>query len=182
MDNFKEEIIVRKGGQGFKTLMFVLTYLFIVLFGILGFVGLSGVMGMNFTVSNFVLLIIGFGIVWFLWRNKDNFNTEYEYTFTGGEMDFAKVMGGRRRRNLLNLRLADAEVMGMVESDDYKRYSSMPGVKSIDFTLNHDSKKQFIYFIKEGNKFIMILECSDGMWDMMVKSVPRFNNPHAVRR
>ena len=182
MDNFKEEIIVRKGGSGFKALMFVLTYLFIVLFGILGFIGLSGVMGMDFTVSNFILLVVGFSIVWFLWRNKDNFNTEYEYTFTSGEMDFAKVMGGRRRRNLLSLRLGDAEVLGMVDSDDYRRYSSMQGIKPIDFTLNKDTKKQFIYFIKEGSKFILILECSDEMWDMMVKSVPRFSNPHAVRR
>ncbi len=182
MDNFKEEIIVKKGGSGLKMIMLVLTYLFVVLFGILGMIGLSSVMNMNFSVQNFILLIVGFGVVWLLWRNKDNFNTEYEYTFTSGEMDFAKVMGGRRRKHLLTLRLADAEVMDAVSSDDYRRYSTMQGIKEIDFTLNKDTKKQFIYFIKEGNKFILILECSDAMWDMMVKSVPKFSNQRVIRR
>lgn len=176
MDNFKEEVVAQKGGKAYRTFLYILTYLFLVVFGVIGFIGLVSLMGMDFSLGPIIQLLLGFGAAYFLWRNKDHFSTEYEYTFTSGEMDFAKVLGGRRRRQLISLSLKDAEAGGSVGSDAYKRYSTMKDIKTIDYTLNEDAAKKFIYFIREGNKHLLIMECSEDMWKMIEKSNPRLGD------
>jgi hypothetical protein len=173
MDNFKEEVVTRKGSKVLSTVYYLLTYVFLAVFGIIGMIGLMSLMNLEFTLGAVLRALLGFGSCWFLWRSKDNINIEYEYTYTSGEMDYAKVMGGRRRKHLLTLRLKDAEAGGLADGDRFNRYQSMQGVKKIDMTLNFDAKKYFIYFIREGNKHLLTMECSDEMWDMILKTNPR---------
>ncbi|MBE5762341.1 MAG: LPXTG cell wall anchor domain-containing protein [Clostridiales bacterium] len=172
MDNFKEEIVVRLGGRTMRILNKIAIYILLIVFGIIGIMGVSFVMQFDFsngfsTIVGLAELIIGGGLAWFFWRKKDTVDTEIEYTFTNGEMDFAKVFGGRRRKNLFSMRIKEVEAGGLVESDSYKRYASMPEIKTIDLTLNENTVKHYLFFIKEGNKHLLLLECSNEMWDML---------------
>ena len=45
-----------------------------------------------------------------------------------------------------------------VNSDGFKRYVSMQGVKTSNWFLNRGSELYFFYFQKEGNKRIIVLE------------------------
>ena len=176
MDNFKEEVVTRKGSKAMNAVFYLLTYVFLAVSFVVGMIGLMPMMNFQFSIGSFAQLAIGFGSCWFLWLYKDNINIEYEYTFTSGEMDFAKVMGGRRRKHLMSLRMKDAEAGGLCESEQFNRYNTMTDIKKIDMTLNFDSKKHYVFFIREGNKHLLTLECSDEMWDLMVQENPKLGD------
>ena len=107
MDNFKEEVVVRKQGRAVSAIGFVMCWILIVAFGLYGMIGLSGILSLDFQVANFVSFIVGGGVAFLLYRYKDNFRTEYEYTFTNGEMDVAKVLGNSRRKQLTTVRMRE---------------------------------------------------------------------------
>lgn len=173
MDKFHEEIIVKKSGRWINNLLYIFTWVSIILFGLMGLLGLFPILNGDFSVGNFVWLVIGGGVAFLLYRYKDNLNTEYEYTFTNGEMDFAKVLGNTRRKHLLTMRLKDVEAGGPAESDAFNRYSSMPGIKPQYMTLNGAEKQFFLYFIKDGKKHLLVLEPSETMTQLMHQANPR---------
>lgn len=170
MDNFREEIIVRQSGRVFFSIMYILTVLFMIVFGIITFISLSPVFTMQFESMNLmsvITLILSGVITFLLWRHKDTLRTEYEYTLTNGEMDFAKVMGNKRRKHLLTLQLKTVEQGGPVESDAYNRLSSGPNVKKLDLTLNTNTVQYFLYYARDGARNIIILEPSGEMVRLM---------------
>lgn len=93
MDNFKEEVVTRRQGRVLNALGYVMSWFLLVCFGLVGLMGLSNLMALNFDVPSVVALVLGGGVAFLLFRYKDNFRIEYEYSFTNGEMDFAMVLG-----------------------------------------------------------------------------------------
>lgn len=173
MDSFKEDVVFRHGGRAKWVLLKVLSYIFIVVFVVVGIIGLVGIFGANMSWLDFVQLIVGFGLAWALWRNKDNYDLEYEYTFTNNELDFAKVMGQKRRKALMSIRLDSADAIGECTNPAFDRLRSMPDTDLMDLTLNDEPEKRFIYIVLEGRRKLIVMECSDEMWDMMVQSNPK---------
>ena len=138
MDNFKEEIVVRKQGRILNALGYSLSWMFIVLFGLIGMMGLAGIMNLQFNWQNFVTLIVGGGIAFLLWRN--------------GEMDFAMVLGNSRRKQLLSVRMREVEAGGWVDGPTFSRYESMKEVKHLDYFLNSKQRLYYLFFIRDGKK------------------------------
>ena len=169
MDNFKEEIVVRKQGRILNALGYSLSWMFIVLFGLIGMMGLAGIMNLQFNWQNFVTLIVGGGVAFLLWRYKDNFRVEYEYSFTNGEMDFAMVLGNSRRKQLLSVRMREVEAGGWVDGPTFSRYESMKEVKHLDYFLNSRQRLYYLFFIRDGKKQLLLMEPSQEMVDMMAK-------------
>ena len=48
MDNFKEEVVVRKQGRAVSAIGFVMCWILIVAFGLYGMIGLSGILSLFF--------------------------------------------------------------------------------------------------------------------------------------
>lgn len=167
MDNFREEIVVRRTGRTLFSIAYGLTLIFMVVFGIMTFIFLMPILNAQFDVMSIVMLVISGVITFLLWRYKDTMRTEYEYTLTNGEMDFAKVMGNKRRRHLLTLQLKTVEQGGPVESDAFRRLSGGPNVKRLDLTINSDTPLYFLYYARDGARNIVILEPSDEMVGLM---------------
>ena len=99
LDNFKEEVIVKRN-RGLNSLMYVMCWFFMIVFGLIGLINLSALMGGNFNWQVIVQLVIFGGMAYLIWRYKDNYRTEYEYTFTNGDLDVSKVLGNTRRKYL----------------------------------------------------------------------------------
>ena len=104
-----------------------------------------------------------------LYRYKDNFRTEYEYTFTNGEMDVAKVLGNSRRKQLTTVRMREMEAGGWADTDAFDRYLSMKDVKRLDFFLNGKSRLYYLFFIRDGKKTLLLIEPSQEMVNMMAQ-------------
>lgn len=169
MDNFKEEVVVRKQGRAVSAIGFVMCWILIVAFGLYGMIGLSGILSLDFQVANFVSFIVGGGVAFLLYRYKDNFRTEYEYTFTNGEMDVAKVLGNSRRKQLTTVRMREMEAGGWADTDAFDRYLSMKDVKRLDFFLNGKSRLYYLFFIRDGKKTLLLIEPSQEMVNMMAQ-------------
>ena len=117
----------------------------------------------------FDVIIVGGGVAFLLYRYKDNFRTEYEYTFTNGEMDVAKVLGNSRRKQLTTVRMREMEAGGWADTDAFDRYLSMKDVKRLDYFLNGKSRLYYLFFIRDGKKTLLLIEPSQEMVNMMAQ-------------
>ena len=102
---------------------------------------------------------------------RDRIRTEYEYTFTNGTMDFAKVFNNRKRKPLGTMNIRNVEACGMVDSGSFRRYLSVPGVVQLNWFLNRGARLFYFYLIKDGKKSLMVLEPSEAMLELIKKFV-----------
>ena len=169
MDQFLEEVVV-KHKTGARTVLIAACNGLMVLFALFAFIFLNTTINAVFTVGfsvDLLLPLFTFGICLagaiYLFLNKDKLNTEYEYTFTNGVLDFAQVFNNKRRKALGTMNLRNIEACGMVTSGSFQRYISMPGIQRTHWFLNREADLMYLYFNKEGNKRIIIIEPSEQM-------------------
>lgn len=172
MDNFKEEVVIRRN-QGMFNFLYFLSWVALVVSGIMALMGLqatlSSLMSGSFQVYPLIVFLLFGAIVFLVWRGKDNLRTEYEYTFTNGELDVAKVLNNEKRKYLTNLDLKTVEAAGAVASASFQRYVTMPDVKKHNWFLNREAKLYYYYFTKKGAKHLIVLELSDEMAELTRK-------------
>ncbi|MGI6237964.1 MAG: DUF6106 family protein [Candidatus Excrementavichristensenella sp.] len=176
MDNFREEVAVRQK-PGLYNLMYILCWVIIVLSGIMAFMSLQGVLlaitttGFDGTAWFNIVLTLLFGLALFLClRNKDNLKTEFEYTFTNGDLDVSKVMNNRKRKYLTCLNMKNVDAAGPVNSEGFRRLVSMKDVKKHNWFVNREAKLYYFYFTKNQVKHLMVVELSDEMVAMVNKA------------
>ena len=100
-------------------------------------------------------------VVLFLFR--DRIRTEYEYTFTNGQMDFAQVFNNKKRKNLGTMNIRNVEALGLVNTESFRRYLEMKDVKRSNWFINRDAQLFYFYFSKDNQKRLIIIEVSDEM-------------------
>lgn len=166
MDNYREEIVVKKN-QAVNNILHALLMVVMVLSGLLALLNLSSIaVSGNFLGSLLYTVFYG-GIAFLIWWKKDMLRREYEYTFTNGELDFAVVYGNKKRKELGSMRVKNVEAAGLVSSGSFNRYVNMPGLKKFNWFLNRDAELFFFYYVKDGNKRMIICEPSDEMVAMI---------------
>ena len=70
--------------------------------------------------------------------------------------------------NLKNIRAC-----GKVASGSFNRYINMPGIKRSNWFVNRDGNLFYIYYEKEQEKHIVIMEPSEEMTALIRGAVPR---------
>ena len=169
MDAFLEEVVTKQN-RGMQTVTYIMANVVMVLFGalaLLDFATIGAVLQQTgFSMDFFMVLIrlVIFGAAAFgMFIFRDRVKTEYEYTFTNGQMDFAQVFNNKKRKNLGTMNLKNVEAMGLVNSGSFNRYINMPGIKRSNWFVNRDAQLFYFYFSKENVKRIIIIEVSDEM-------------------
>lgn len=166
MDNFLEEVAVKRN-KGMQSLLYALCWVAIVVCGLGAFIlfsTLTASTSMVALIVNIVACVALAGVAFLLWRVKDNFRTEYEYTFTNGDLDVSKVLGNTRRKYLTCLPMKNVEACGLVSNASaFKKWLSTPGVKTHNWFLNRDAQLVYFYFVKNNVKHLMVVELSDEM-------------------
>lgn len=170
MDNFLEEVATRRN-RGMETIMYVFANIMMAIFAVLAFMyfmSLQGAMSQGATFVQILTAVIlpmlltgGVAVLLFFYR--DRFRTEYEYTFTNGQMDFAQVFNNKKRKNLGTMNVKNVEALGLVASGSFNRYINMPGIKRSNWFVNRDAQLFYFYFSKDQQKRIIIIEASDEM-------------------
>lgn len=176
MDNFREEGVRKQ-----KDLLDNITYAFANIVWVMLFVlavssmyrivgtNAQGKIGVNW--NSVIIMLVSGGIALLTFLNKDKIKTEYEYTFTNGQMDFAQVYNNKKRKALGTMNVRNVEACGMVNSDSFRRYISMPDVKRTNWFLNREADLFYFYFKKEDQKRIIIIEPSEEMIAMIKKYI-----------
>ena len=171
MDHFKEEIIVKKN-RGLDEVLYFTSVVIMVIMALIAVMQLQVVLA-AFNVMSLVVLLISGGIAALLFLRRDRLRTEYEYTFTNGEMDFAMVFNNQKRKSLGTMRVKNVEAFGPVNSSAFQRYITMPGIKRDNWFLNRGAELYYFYFVKDGNKRIIIMEPTEELVEMIKKYLQR---------
>ncbi|MDL2318674.1 hypothetical protein LJC74_06320 [Eubacteriales bacterium OttesenSCG-928-A19] len=172
MDNYLEEIVVKKN-RTLNNILYALSMVLMVFFGIVALLNLSTMSVSGSIVMSLVYVAVFGGLAFLIWWKKDMLRMEYEYTFTNGELDFAYVVGNKKRKELGSMRVKNVDACGLVSSGSFNRYVNTPGVKKMNWFLNRDAELLFFYFQKDGNKRIIICEPSEEMVNMIKLYLPR---------
>ena len=177
MDAFLEEVVTKQN-RGLQTVSYIMANVVMVIFGalaLLDFATIGAVVqqagfGMDFFITLIRLLIFGaaaFGM--FIYR--DRVKTEYEYTFTNGQMDFAQVYNNKKRKNLGTMNIKNVEACGLVSSGSFNRYINMQGIKRTNWFLNQVAELLYFFFQTDGQKRIIIIEPSEEMTGLIKKTL-----------
>lgn len=179
MDQFLEEVVTPRN-KGMQTLTLILANIVWVVFAIWAFFQVQVLM-MSISSAGFVwellynvaqVLIFG-GLAVLIFLRKDRIKTEYEYTLTNAQMDFAQVFNNRKRKSLGTMNIRNVEACGLVASGSFQRYINMQGVKRTNWFLNREAELLYFYFQKEGNKRIIIIEPSEEMIALIRRNLPQ---------
>jgi len=170
MDHFMEEVVVKRN-RGLQSVLYVLATIVMVLTGIFALFMIQ-VVFMQFSIFVLIETLLYAGIAVFLFLRRDRLRTEYEYTFTNGELDFAMVFNNQKRKTLGTMRVKNVEAFGPVDSNGFRKLINMPGLKRRNWFLNRDAKLYYFYYQKESEKNIIVLEPSAELVDMIRKYLP----------
>lgn len=170
MDHFMEEVVIKRN-RGMSSLLYVLANVVMVISAILGFMYLQ-VLFVQFNVFGLIQTLAMLGIAVLLFLRRDRLRTEYEYTFTNGDLDFAQVFNNQKRKTLGTMRVKNVESFGPVDSNAFRKFINMPGMKRRNWFLNRDAKLYYFYYQKESAKNIIVFEPSDELVDMIRKYLP----------
>lgn len=176
MDNFREEVVVRRR-RGLYDFAYIVGWIMMIIFGLIAVMSLSSAINMlsgllsgeGFDIAPLITLVVTGGIAFLFFRKKDDLKTEYEYTLTNNTLDVSKVLNNSRRRYLTALDLKTVEACGPVseQGSSFQRYITMKDVKKHNWFLNRDAKLTYFYFTKTSVKHIIILEISEDMLEMI---------------
>lgn len=177
MDQFLEEVVTKKN-RAAQTAAYIGANLLWIILGLYAFLAMQAMMaslsangfdlGFLITLVQF-LVPAGLAVLIFLYR--DRARTEYEYTFTNGQMDFAQVYNNKKRKGLGTMNLRNVEACGLVSSGSFQRYINMQGIKRTNWFLNREAELLYFYFQKDGQKRIIIIEPSEEMTGLIKKSL-----------
>lgn len=170
MDHFMEEIVVKKQ-KGLQDFMYYLSTVVMVVSALIGFSMLSTLL-MSFSVEGLILTVAFVGSAALLFLRKDRIRTEYEYTFTNGDLDFAQVFNNQKRKSLGTMRVRNVEAFGKVDSEGFRKMVNMPGLKRKNWFLNRGAELYYFYYQKESVKNMIIMEPSKELVDMIKKYLP----------
>lgn len=170
MDNFKEDIVGRHSNV-LPNILYALCWVCIVAFGLYAMLMLQVLM-MQFDVTTLVIALLAAAFAVLLFFMKDQLKLEYEYTFTNGSLDFAKVMRQAKRKELGSMNVKNVSACGHVAHDSFHRFLSMKDVEKKNWFLNRDGNLFYFYYVKESKKHMIIIEPSEEMVEMIRQYLP----------
>lgn len=170
MDRFMEQIVVKKN-RFLNEMMYIMSFIMMVITGLLAMMSISMIF-YNFSIPALIELVILAGSCALLFLYRPRLRTEYEYTFTNGDLDFAMVFNNQKRKSLGSLKVKNVDAFGPVNSQAFQRYISMKDVKQTRWFLNRDAELYYFYFQKESNKRIIILEPNEELVDYIKQYLP----------
>ncbi|MBR5302632.1 MAG: hypothetical protein IKU38_07335 [Clostridia bacterium] len=170
MDHFKEEVVLPRNNL-VNNILYVFSWVLIVVFGLYGMLMLQMLM-FAFSIGTVLVTVLSIGAAVLLFLFKDNFKVEYEYSFTNGTLDFAKVMRSAKRKELGSMNVANVAACGHVAHDSFRKFLAMKDVSKRNWFLNRDGNLFYFYYVKENKKNMIIIEPSEEMVEMIRRYLP----------
>ena len=170
MDHFKEEVVVSRH-RFLSDLLYVFCWILMVVFGLYGMLMLSTLM-ISLNAFTVLVTLMSIGKATLLFFFKDNLKMEYEYAFTNGSLDFARVLRSARRKELGSMNVANVAACGHVAHQSFQKYLAMKDVHKRNWFLNRDGNLFYFYYVKENRKNMIIIEPSEEMVEMIRHYLP----------
>ena len=178
-DQFMEEATVKQN-RGAQNAMYIMAWVLMILFGVVAlyfFMCLTTIIQIFASgdvpsgLINVAILLVSAACCALLWFKKDTLKTEYDYTITNSQMDFAAVYNNQKRKALGTMNLKNISACGDVTSGSFRRYIEMPGIKRKNWFVNREANLFYLYYKKNDVSTIIIIEPSDEMKTMIKHAV-----------
>ena len=119
MDHFMEEVVV-KHNRGVENTLYILSNIIMVLSALWALMCIQ-MLFMQFSIYGLIEALVTAGVAVLLFLRRDRLRTEYEYTFTNGDLDFAQVFNNQKRKTLGTMRVKNVEAFGPVDSNAFRK-------------------------------------------------------------
>ena len=168
MDVFVEQIVSRKR-RGLYDILFYGCWALLVACGLVGLSGLMNILytsadgGLGFRPLAIGMAVVFLGAAFLLWRASMRLRTEYDYSFTNGVLDVARVLNGRKRVYLTSFDVKDLRAAGEESSSAFQSCARQSGVQIHRWYLNKEAEKYFFFFEKKGAWHLVVLELNEEM-------------------
>ena len=170
MDNFKEDIVSKRSNV-LNNIMYAVCWVLVVGFGMYALMMFQVVL-VAFSFLPLALTFMSAAAAVLLFFLKDQLKVEYEYTFTNGTLDFARVMRSARRKELGSMNIKNVSACGHVAHESFRRFLSMKDVDKKNWFLNRDGNLFYFYYVKENKKHMIIIEPTEEMVEMFRHYLP----------
>ena len=169
MENIYEQIIYSKndGRAQVKFYSFAVTSVFLFVVAIVSMV-------IAFQQSMWALLacmVVAGAVAVLMWRKKDEAYLEYEYAYTLGDLEIAKIINNKRRKLLCKFACKDIEAFGKITASAYQRYLKNPNVKKVyaTFIKNAENDVYYMYYVGKKAKYLIHFEPDEEMLSYVKK-------------
>ncbi len=170
MDHFHEEVVIKRN-RIINDILYMLSNVVMVICAVLAFM-FVGTLVTGFSLYTLLFVLVNGGIALLLFLYRDRLRTEYEYTFTNGDLDFAKVFNNQKRKTLGTMKVKNVDAFGPVDSEGFRKIINMSDLKRRNWFLNREANLYYFYYQKENTKNIIVLEPSEELVDMIKKYLP----------
>ncbi|MGI6188396.1 MAG: hypothetical protein GX041_08125 [Clostridiales bacterium] len=177
MDYFHEEAVSR-ANMGLNSIIYFLCYIAMIFFALIAVVNLNTVFyqissGM-FDIFPIIVMLISGGLAYGAYVLKNNQRIEYDYTFTNGILDIAKIINNSKRKKLLSLDVKEFEVVAPISDEGFKRMLNHKGIqKRHNYFLNRGGGLYYGVFTHDGVKSMLVFEPSQKMLELFKVFNPR---------
>ncbi len=140
MDNYVEQIIPSKA-KGKLLIPVVLTYVLLFLGMGLMYIGLAQI-GLPLLIIDIVIFVI----------STHNLKIEYEYIFTNGDLDIARIKNKASRKAVYSLTEGDVQRILEYNGEKFQNELSLGRIKVRDFTSMREKRKEswYAFLTKDG--------------------------------
>ena len=117
-----------------------------------------------------------FGCWFILFKLKNRFNVNYDYTFVSGELRIVKVFNVNKRKLLVRIQPDDIIQLGDVDNASFDVLRTDPNTKLVLCTANDEpSADKFLMYIlaNVNGKTLYVLECREVLLMHMLRFVKR---------
>ncbi len=145
MDVFHEEVCARGPLKGLPFALYIVSWGISVIVGVIALLQVYVLLN-NFTVAD-LLLALGFLAVigaTFLYRELSA--VDYEYSLTNGDLEFARIINNKKRRDDFTVNLTNIIAAGFARNAKFGDLDKMPGIKRHNFFLRADTPHYFLCF------------------------------------
>jgi len=131
------------------------------------------IFGVYITLLGQTLGVIGVAIIAVIVFLFPRLKVEYEYVFVDGQLDFDKITGKSKRKNLLRIDFEQVDIIAPMNSHALDTYANIQTEKK-DFSSRDRSSKPYVIVANIQNKKVLIIfEPNEKMLAMMKQKSPR---------
>ena len=176
LDHFREES-VSKVNSGLNTFIYVLAFVGMILFGFIALMNFMSILNGNINIPIIIITLVFGGLAYGCFVLRNNQRIEYDYTFTNGILDIAKVINNAKRKRLLSTDVREFEIMAPTSDEGFQRMLNHRGIEQkLNYFLNRGGGLYYAVFMHEGKKTLLVF----GPSDMLVQMV-KIYNPRNVK-